>query len=84
MTAGMYIVAVCAVGGLIAGAAFWWAVRSGQLTDASEAKYLVFDDEDEIQRPGRGELEDQVGRPTVGGAVEDQVEPPAATGETPG
>jgi cbb3-type cytochrome oxidase maturation protein len=51
MTAGMYIVAVCAVGGLIAGAAFWWAIRSGQLTDASEAKYLVFDDEDQVERP---------------------------------
>ena len=46
MTAGMYIVAVCAVGGLIASAAFVWALRSGQFSSSDEAKYLVFDDED--------------------------------------
>lgn len=46
MTAGAYIVAVCALGGLIACAAFWWAVRSGQFAAMDEAKYLVFDDED--------------------------------------
>jgi cbb3-type cytochrome oxidase maturation protein len=46
MTAGMYIVAVCAVGGLIASAAFLWALRSGQFSSSDEAKYLVFDDED--------------------------------------
>ena len=46
MTAGMYIVAVCAVGGLIASAAFVWALRSGQFSSSDEAKFLVFDDED--------------------------------------
>ena len=46
MTSGMYIVAVCAVGGLIATAAFVWALRSGQFSSSDEAKYLVFDDED--------------------------------------
>jgi cbb3-type cytochrome oxidase maturation protein len=47
MTAGMYIVAVCAVGGLIASVAFVWALRSGQFSSSDEAKYLVFDDEDD-------------------------------------
>ncbi|MFI5207403.1 MAG: cbb3-type cytochrome oxidase assembly protein [Gemmatimonadales bacterium] len=46
MTAGMYIVAICAVGGLLASAAFVWALRSGQFSSSDEAKYLVFDDED--------------------------------------
>jgi cbb3-type cytochrome oxidase maturation protein len=46
MTAGIYIVAVCAVGGLIASAAFVWALTSGQFSSSDEAKYLVFDDED--------------------------------------
>ncbi len=46
MTAGMYIVAVCAVGGLIASVAFVWALRSGQFSSSDEAKYLVFDEED--------------------------------------
>lgn len=52
MTAGMYIVAVCAVGGLIASAAFLWALRSGQFSSSDEAKYLVFDDEDAPRRRG--------------------------------
>ena len=39
------------IGGLIASVAFWWAVRSGELSDATEAKYLVFDDEDDVARP---------------------------------
>jgi cbb3-type cytochrome oxidase maturation protein len=42
----MYIVAVCAVGGLIASVAFIWALKSGQFSSSDEAKYLVFDDED--------------------------------------
>ncbi len=46
MLAGVFIVAICAVGGLIACAAFWWAARSGQLAEVAEARYLVFDDED--------------------------------------
>ena len=53
MTVGAWIVAICALGGLIACAAFWWAVRTGQFTDASEARYLVFDDEDDVPRPTR-------------------------------
>jgi cbb3-type cytochrome oxidase maturation protein len=52
MIAGTYIVAVCAVGGLIATAAFVWALRSGQFSSSDEAKYLVFDDEDgPVARP---------------------------------
>jgi cbb3-type cytochrome oxidase maturation protein len=51
MTAGTVIVAVCAFGGLIACAAFWWATRTGQFSGLEEAKYLVFDDEDEVERP---------------------------------
>jgi len=47
----MLIVAVCALGGLIACWAFWWATRSGQFNHADEAKYLVFDDEDDAPRP---------------------------------
>ena len=59
MTAGMYIVAVCAVGGLIASAAFVWALRSGQFSSSDEAKYLVFDEDDGPQvrppvRPSAG------------------------------
>ena len=46
MTAGMYIVAVCAVGALVACGAFWWATRSGEFSDAAEARFLVFDDDE--------------------------------------
>lgn len=51
MTAGTFIVAVCALGGLIACAAFVWAVFGGQLSASDAAKYLVFDDEDDVPRP---------------------------------
>lgn len=51
MSPGMFIVGVCALGGLIACAAFWWATRTGQFSNADEAKYLVFDDEDDVVRP---------------------------------
>ena len=51
MAPGMYIVAVCAVGGVIASAAFWWAIRTGQFSHSDEGKYLVFDDEDDVPRP---------------------------------
>lgn len=57
-TAGMFILGVCAVGGVIAGAAFWWAIRSGQFSDASDARYLVFDDEDDVPRPAVQRRED--------------------------
>jgi len=46
MTAGMFIVAVCAVGGVLACVAFWWATRSGEFSDAAEARFLVFDDDE--------------------------------------
>jgi cbb3-type cytochrome oxidase maturation protein len=47
MAAGVFIVAVCAFGGVIACGAFWWAMRSGQLADVAAAQYLVFDEEDD-------------------------------------
>jgi cbb3-type cytochrome oxidase maturation protein len=56
MSSGMYIVAVCAVGGLIACAAFVWALRSGQLSSSDEAKYLVFDEEDGPLAPPVGRV----------------------------
>ena len=46
MTAGMFIVGVCAVGGVLACVAFWWATRSGDFSDAAEARFLVFDDDE--------------------------------------
>ena len=46
MTAGMFIVGVCAVGGVLACVAFWWATRSGEFSDAAEARFLVFDDDE--------------------------------------
>lgn len=45
-TAGLFILGVCAFGGLIATAAFIWATRSGQFTESSEARFLVFDDDE--------------------------------------
>ncbi len=56
--AGMFILGVCAAGGVIACAAFWWAIRSGQFSDASDARYLVFDDEDDVARPAVERRED--------------------------
>lgn len=50
-TAGMYILGVCAVGGVIACAAFWWALKSGEFKGADDARWLVFDDEDDVVRP---------------------------------
>jgi cbb3-type cytochrome oxidase maturation protein len=51
MTSGMFIVGICAVGGMIACAGFIWAIRSGQFSSSDDAKYLVFDDEDDVPRP---------------------------------
>jgi cbb3-type cytochrome oxidase maturation protein len=51
MTSGQYIVAICALGGVIASAAFWWSCRTGQFSGSEQAKYLVFDDEDNVPRP---------------------------------
>ena len=45
-----YILAICLVGAIIAGAAFTWAALRGEFTDAAQAAYLVFDDDDG-QRP---------------------------------
>lgn len=50
-TAGMYILGVCAAGGVIACAAFWWALKSGEFKGGDDARWLVFDDEDEVVRP---------------------------------
>lgn len=44
--AAIYILAVCGVGGVIACGAFVWAALKGEFTDASEAAFLVFDDDD--------------------------------------
>jgi cbb3-type cytochrome oxidase maturation protein len=46
MAAGTVIVGVCALGGLIACAAFWWATRSGEFENQAEARFLVFDDDE--------------------------------------
>lgn len=51
MTSGMFIVGVCAVGGALACAGFVWALKSGQFKASDDAKYLVFDDEDDVPRP---------------------------------
>ena len=51
MTPGQYIVGICAIGGVIASAAFWWSCRTGQFSDTDSARYLVFDDEDQVARP---------------------------------
>ena len=50
-TAGLAILGVCAVGGVIACAAFVWAMRSGEFTRSDDARWLVFDDEDDVRRP---------------------------------
>jgi len=51
--AAIYVLVVCAVGALIAGAAFAWAALKGEFTEASEAAFLVFDAEDEPRPPER-------------------------------
>ena len=47
----IYVVAICFAGSLLAGAAFAWAALRGEFTDASQAAFLVFDDEDEPRPP---------------------------------
>ncbi len=44
--AAIYIIAICALGLAVAGAAFVWAALKGEFSDASETALLVFDDED--------------------------------------
>ena len=52
--AAVYIIAICGLGGVIACGAFVWAALKGEFTDASEAAFLVFDDDD---GPGSSERE---------------------------
>ena len=47
----LYLLAICFGGLLIAGAAFAWAALRGEFTDAEQAAFLVFDDDDEPRRP---------------------------------
>jgi hypothetical protein len=43
----IYILAICFVGAVLAGAAFAWAALRGEFADAAQTAFLVFDDEDE-------------------------------------
>lgn len=47
----IYILAICFAGAVLVGAAFAWAALRGEFTDASQAAYLVFDDEDDPRPP---------------------------------
>ena len=47
-----YILAICLAGAIIAGAAFAWAALRGEFTDAAQAAYLVFDDDDAHRSSG--------------------------------
>jgi len=49
--AAIYVLVICAGGALVAGVAFAWAALRGEFTDASEAAFLVFDEEDERCSP---------------------------------
>jgi nitrogen fixation-related uncharacterized protein len=49
--AAVYIIAICGLGGVIACAAFAWAALKGEFSDAGEAAFLVFDDDDEQRTP---------------------------------
>jgi nitrogen fixation-related uncharacterized protein len=46
-----YIIAICLVGAVIAAGAFAWAALRGEFTDAAQAAFLVFDDEDAPRPP---------------------------------
>ena len=50
--AGVYIIVISALGAVVACAAFVWAALKGEFTDASEAAFLVFDDEDRAKSRG--------------------------------
>jgi nitrogen fixation-related uncharacterized protein len=52
-TVAIYILAICFAGAILAVAAFAWAALRGEFTDASQAAYLVFDDEDDLRPPER-------------------------------
>ena len=47
----VFILAICLVGVVVAGVAFAWAALGGEFTDAAQAAYLVFDDDDDAHRP---------------------------------
>jgi len=49
--AAVYIIAICGLGGAIACGAFVWAALKGEFTDASEAAWLVFDEEERAGAP---------------------------------
>ncbi len=53
--AAIYIIAICALGLAVAGAAFVWAALKGEFSDASETALLVFDEDDDVGgAEGRG------------------------------
>jgi nitrogen fixation-related uncharacterized protein len=52
-SAAVYIIGICGLGGVIACGAFVWAALKGEFTDASEAAFLVFDDDDRPVGPER-------------------------------
>ncbi len=42
----VYLIAICGVGAVLAGAGFAFAALRGEFTDAAQAAFLVFDDDD--------------------------------------
>ncbi|HVO35456.1 MAG TPA: hypothetical protein VMT21_07820 [Gemmatimonadales bacterium] len=52
--AAVYIIAICAAGLGVAGAAFVWAALKGEFSDAGEAAFLVFDEDDPPAGPEQG------------------------------
>ncbi len=42
----IYILVVCFAGAVLAGAAFAWAALRGEFSDAAQAAFLVFDEDD--------------------------------------
>ena len=53
-SAAVYIIAICGLGGVIACGAFVWAALKGEFTDAAEAAFLVFDEDDPPAGPEQG------------------------------
>lgn len=49
----IYILAICFIGAVLAGAAFAWAALRGEFTDAEQTAFLVFDDDEEERVAGR-------------------------------
>jgi len=50
-SAAVYIIAICFLGGALACAAFVWAALKGEFTDAAEAAFLVFDEDEAPAEP---------------------------------